>query len=124
MSFTEAKATGYFADTPASSGCATWTTANYLPIGAVVISHDRGVVAIMPKGGADMRTPEGLRLGLTTAQVHGIYPSFDVADANAEDGGPRIPVPGHPGLSYQVSFGTAGQVVHIELLDDNEDCFD
>ena len=124
MNVQSATTLGLFVSHPnPSAGCVDWTLPEVDAMDYALFSPTLGLTGIYPKASADVRTPEGMKIGWTAAQVHAVYPNFKVADAHDEDGGPWIAVPGNKSASYHVGFDQSGRVVRFALLLTKENCF-
>ena len=104
MSPADAEALGVA--TPMSEGddlCQVWPAAGASALERVIVHPVHGVFAIHPKEADWLHTPEGMRVGWTTAQVAAAYPDFDPAHADYPHG-PTVSVPGNPDAVYRMQF--------------------
>ncbi|GAB2975746.1 hypothetical protein [Nocardioides montaniterrae] len=74
-------------------------------------------VALITTTDRKAATPEGMRVGMTQAQVHAIYPT-----AQDQPDFWRVAVPGHPGLSYWWGYAEHARVGALTIVSDRQDC--
>jgi hypothetical protein len=120
---TDAAATGLFTDMPAVDDiCVVWQAALASPLDTVVISPHEGVVAIIGRADAVLRTPEGMTVGSTAAEVHAMYPEFPVADAQFPNGR-VITATGNPDGAYRLQFDDDDVLQTLTLESTRQDCY-
>lgn len=84
-------------------------------------SHALGIAAIFAPPG--VKTPEGIGVGSTIAQVEHAYPTIRYDVGSRQDGGPRVQVPGNPAAFYEFPVGTDDRVDQISIALYQQDCF-
>ncbi|MFC5287232.1 hypothetical protein ACFPM7_09245 [Actinokineospora guangxiensis] len=106
LGMTPAEAEALGVATPMPEGgdlCQVWPAVGASALERVIVHPVHGVFAIHPKEADWLRTPEGMRIGWTTAQVAAAYPDFDPAKADYAHG-PTVSVPGNPDAVYRMQF--------------------
>jgi hypothetical protein len=88
--------------------------------GAIVISADLGLIAIYAWGAAT--TPEGLKLGDTSAKVHAAYPKW--SDIEGHSGHGLVAAPGNSAANYRIDVGANGKVLSLALQAVGQDCYE
>lgn len=117
---TVAAHTGMFASTPNYTGpCTYWPAKEQFAIEGVVLSRRYGVVTIFARNWAS--TPEGMHVGMTTAQVKAMYPNFRPQYAH-QPGDTGVAVPGHPTVSYGLHFFEGTDWISSMTLQVAQDC--
>lgn len=104
------------ADTPGPTYCAPYYLADHGEQPRVQVSPKVGVASIDAFSG--MRTPEGIGLGSTMAQVKTAYPNLVIRPNSYS-----VVVPGNNKAIYRFGFGANGQKVAILMLQHKDyDC--
>jgi hypothetical protein len=88
--------------------------------GIVWFSPKHDVVAISAYG--SIATPQGARLGITTARLLKIYPSWSPLGTDANGRG-YVKVPGNAHAEYRIETAKS-KVSSLTLQADNEDCYE
>jgi len=86
------------------------------------LSHSLGIALIVPP--ANVRTPEGIGIGSSIADVMRAYPGTVYNISTRQNLGPRVLVPGNPNAYYRFPDGGTGKVTRISIELKNQDCFD
>lgn len=105
---------GYLAGTPTPSAVSS--------LGQLVFSERTGrLVAIYAFGG--VKTPQGIGLDHTYAELHAAYPGWAAIGPDSTSGRGGVAVPGNPDAHYRIV--TNGLVVKELSLDaDTQDCYE
>jgi hypothetical protein len=106
LGMTPAEAEALGVATPMPEGgdlCQVWPAVGASALERVIVHPVHGVFAIHPKEADWLQTPEGMRIGWTTAQVAAAYPDFDPAKADYAHG-PTVSAPGNPDAVYRMQF--------------------
>jgi hypothetical protein len=125
----QAKATGLATDwTGSGPGCSVHAylvgspTMDELSIqGRIFVSSTYGVVAIYAYPG--IKTPKGIGLGSTYAQLHQAYPAVNIFVGDNNNGRGSAPVPGNAHASYRIIMNS-GKVSELSLDSDKQDCYE
>ena len=121
MTAAEAEALGVATPTPEGEDlCQVWPAVGASALERVIVHPVHGVVAVHPKEADWLHTPEGMRVGWTTAQVAAAYPDFDPATADYPHG-PTVSAPGNPDAVYRMQF-ESGVLVRFLLERATELC--
>ncbi len=88
--------------------------------GVVWFSSKHDVVAISAYG--SIATPQGVRIGMTTAKLRKIYPSWNPLGTDA-DGRGYVTVPGNARAEYRIETAKS-KVSSLTLQADNEECYE
>ncbi|WP_334629204.1 hypothetical protein [Micromonospora sp. CPCC 205539] len=90
--------------------------------GTVTLSPTLGVAAISVWPG--IRTPEGLRIGTSSAEMLRIYPAYEAAeDAEATNARGYTKVPGNGNALYRIQTSN-GKVTALTLQLRRQDCYE
>lgn len=115
-----------FDDPTADNGCV-WAQVKSVPKdsdgaykGGIVISADRGLVAIYAWG--NVTTPQGVNLGDTYATVHAAYPKWSGIEGHSGHG--LVAAPGNSAANYRIDVGANGKVLSLALQAVNQDCYE
>ncbi|MBB5869834.1 hypothetical protein F4553_003213 [Allocatelliglobosispora scoriae] len=89
--------------------------------GSVYHSGKLGVAAIYAVPG--VKTPEGVQLGTTFAELKKAYPSWKAVDGDTEDGRGYVKVPGSTNANYRIVV-SGGTVSELDIQFVNQDCYE
>ncbi|MEU8213315.1 hypothetical protein AB0B85_29410 [Micromonospora sp. NPDC049044] len=90
--------------------------------GAVTLSPTLGIAAISAWSG--IKTPEGLRIGMSSAEMLRIYPAYRPAEnADAANARGYATTPGNNKASYRIATRN-GKVTALALQLKNQDCYE
>ncbi|MEU7928779.1 hypothetical protein [Micromonospora sp. NPDC049107] len=89
--------------------------------GAVLLSSTLGIATIDAYEG--IKTPEGARIGMSSAEMLRIYPAWTAADGDATNGRGFAKTPGNSKAVYRIET-VKGKVVQLTLQYANQDCYE
>ncbi|MET7671278.1 hypothetical protein [Micromonospora luteifusca] len=91
---------------------------------------ERGIVSFSPTLGiatidayGSIKTPEGLRIGMSSAEMLRIYPTWKAADGDATNGRGAAKTPGNDKAVYRIAT-RSGKVTEVTLQFRNQDCYE
>ncbi|MEV7331206.1 hypothetical protein [Micromonospora sp. NPDC093244] len=123
MSRQQATATGMLRPFPTNgNGCAS-THLRSAPTdrGLVIFSGTLGLAVINAYG--SIKTPEGARIGMSSADMLRIYPTWKAVDGDATDGRGFAKTPGNDRAVYRIATRN-GTVTELTLQYSNQDCYE
>jgi hypothetical protein len=85
-------------------------------------SQQYGIVSIVAPAG--FKTPEGIGIGSTIADVEHAYPAITYTLSSRQDAGPRVIAPGNPSAQYWLPAGADNRVTSIMITVYPHQCFD
>ena len=119
----QAAGLGLFIDMPDLDGaCGYWTAPDAAAIEGAVLSPTMGVVAITPRDGAVLKSPEGMKVGWTADEVAAAYPDFLVEDAHAPNG-PLVKTTGGTDSRFRLRFDDFDVLQSFTLELTYQDCY-
>ncbi|MGC4773209.1 hypothetical protein ACLQ25_30080 [Micromonospora sp. DT44] len=89
--------------------------------GTVLLSSTLGIATIDAYAG--IKTPEGARIGMSSAEMLRIYPAWTAADGDATNGRGFAKTPGNSKAVYRIET-IKGKVVQLTLQYANQDCYE
>ncbi|MFC5923317.1 hypothetical protein [Micromonospora vulcania] len=89
--------------------------------GVVLHSPTLGIATIDAYG--SIKTPEGVRLGMSSADMLRIYPTWQAADGDATNGRGFVKAPGNNKAVYRIETAN-GTVEALTLQYANQDCYE
>ncbi|MEU7845571.1 hypothetical protein AB0B39_31900 [Micromonospora sp. NPDC049114] len=87
----------------------------------VLLSPTLGIATIDAYAG--IRTPEGARIGMSSAEMLRIYPTWKAADGDATNGRGTAKTPGNSKAVYRIETKN-GKVISLTLQYANQDCYE
>ncbi|WP_329107939.1 hypothetical protein OG792_05485 [Micromonospora sp. NBC_01699] len=125
MTRQQATATGLLIadeDNSNGEGCVPYhLRANSTGNGVVSLSRNLGIAAIDAYG--SIKTPEGVRIGMSSADMLRIYPGWTAADGDATNGRGHAKAPGNDSAVYRIATQN-GTVIELTLQYAKQDCYE
>lgn len=89
--------------------------------GIVLYSQALGIAVIDAYG--SVKTPQGLRIGMSSAEMLRIYPDWSVANGDSTNGRGSVSAPGNDKAVYRIEM-VNGTVISVTLQFRNQDCYE
>ncbi|MEV0131574.1 hypothetical protein AB0H83_24305 [Dactylosporangium sp. NPDC050688] len=121
MTKEQALATGVVTAFEAGPGCATAEVRGAPKDGWVMLSPRLGVTAI--NAWDALETKEGVRIGMSSAEMRRRYPTWTGVDGDASDGRGYAKVPGNDKAIYRIVVHN-NKVTEVTLQLVNQDCYE
>src|SRR5262249_51973917 len=110
-------------ETNAGGGCAVarLKTTQTVQGGSVHLSPTLGIAAINPVG--NFKTAEGLRVGMSSADMLRIYPGWQLVEGEPNNGGGLAPVAASGIAVYRIALRN-GKVESLTLQNAEQNCYE